>query len=234
MHLMTLLCLELAIFSSLALAERHTHFENSPLAEIVAAATEYNPVAIIELGLRREKSSMALLRQIAQEPDIPEPAAKRSASYKDRLVSRKLEGHNKSHHEARIALARMGDEKYFKDFIGGLSSPDPSKRAEAIWDLTDIGDKRAVKFLIPLLDDDGTPPASGEVLRPPIRFFVEDALEKILPDVRNKFVKDSQGRGTTINTPGNNGRTRITPRMKTYDKGTLDATKTAASAHAAY
>jgi len=59
--------------------------------------------------------------------------------------------------EAKIALARMSVKPYFDDFISDLSSPDKVRRYGSIRALGEIKDKRAVKHLVAILDDDSNP-----------------------------------------------------------------------------
>lgn len=55
--------------------------------------------------------------------------------------------------EARIGLARLGDDRYLQEFISGLSSPDRNRRIACVKALGEIQDLRAVRHLMPLLDE---------------------------------------------------------------------------------
>jgi len=56
---------------------------------------------------------------------------------------------------AKAAAARQGDQKYFDEFIVGLSSANGRYRRDCIRALGYIGDQSALKYIIPIIDDCG-------------------------------------------------------------------------------
>jgi HEAT repeat protein len=196
-HLPAILCLALA-FPALAMSpdEAKQHSSN----DLISAAKRHDPAAIRELGRRREQSSLRLLREIAIEPDVvvSDDQVRKQKTWASKSAARDKWMQdtfaNQSHLFAKIALARMGDDKYFDEFIVGISSTNPEWRRQCIVTLGEIQDKRAVKFLIPLLDDQSAPPGPRGEISTPYNFAATAALQTILPDVdhefRNKYGRD--------------------------------------------
>lgn len=191
----------LPMLTSFASAERHTRYEKSSAQDVIeAAGGNYHVLdAIIELGNRRERSSIDLLKKIAEEPSavVPTQQNGRVLSRFDQNEALFAERENIAHHEAKIALAKMRINPYFNDFVSGLSSTDTNRRSNCIVDLGEIGDKSTVKFLIPLLD---SPIPVGHsrgraVERMPDSLLAAGALSQILPAVSLQFIKNSTSKG---------------------------------------
>lgn len=122
--------------------------------ELIARAANSDNGAIFELGRRREKSAMALLRKISKGSEATTAA--------------------------RVALAKMGDAESLNYFIVGLSSSNGQVKAESIYILGEIGDRKAVKHLAPFLLEGCFPTPHRGV---PFPMAASMALQKILPDV---------------------------------------------------
>jgi HEAT repeat protein len=182
---------------SSANAATHTRYEGKDTKEVIKAAENYDPGAIEELGVRQERSSLDLLTRVAGESDVVEPPAKVRPSWAETKAAMKAQRRNESHVSARIALAKMGEKRYLNDIIAGLSSPNPDRRAKCIGYLGRIGDKGAVKSLIPILDDNNSPPKKrhGHVRNPTFAMMAADSLRLILPDAEKQFLADSNGNG---------------------------------------
>ena len=143
------------------------------IQELLEGARRRDPKAIQSLGQIREEKARFLLREIADEPDIPTNMGNGTEA----------ERTNSAHRYAKVALARMGEKKHLDYFISGLSSENSARRKSFIKHLGEIQDKRAVKHLIPILDDAGSAGAA------------EWALTAILPAIASGFIEKRGGKG---------------------------------------
>jgi len=85
---------------------------------------------------------------------------------------------------AKKAAARLGEKKYFDYFVAGLSSKDDEYRLDCIETLKYIGDRAAIKHLIPLLEDSRIPVGKeGRILdgSPPFSGYAALALAEFIP-----------------------------------------------------
>ncbi len=130
--------------------------------ELVSEARKYNYTAIDERARRKDTAAIVDLRQIADEPDEifesskTAPGMGRENAHQTRQRGRVVFAKNRAHEIAKVALARMGQQQYFNEFIRGLSSPDESWKLKCIRYLGEIGDKRAIPSLITLMDEPPT------------------------------------------------------------------------------
>lgn len=86
---------------------------------------------------------------------------------------------------AKKAAARLGEKKYFDYFVVGLSSKDDEFRIDCIETLEYIGDRAAIKHLIPILEDSRVPVGKeGRILYapPPFSGYAALALAKFIPE----------------------------------------------------
>jgi HEAT repeat protein len=149
-------------------------YENAPRDQVIREAENLRWAAISELGLRRDKEAIPLLRKIADNPENTEPTRFR----------------------AQLSLAQLDQLQEFQNFTMGLSSTNPDEKMNAIRILGDIGTNRAVRELVKVLDDPGAPPRrKGHVQRPSYAMSAVDSLTKALPSVWAQFLKESNGKG---------------------------------------
>lgn len=125
---------------------------------------------IRDLGQRNDPRILPLLLRVAEKYE-----------YQSRLALRKHDGGvsekaNESffrgievpvEEEAKKAAARQGAKRYFDYFVAGLSSKDGSHKMDCIKVLKFIGDRAAIKYLIPIVDDHGVPYVAEGRQKPP-------------------------------------------------------------------
>ena len=152
-------------------------FAELSLDELHNRAKERQPGALMELALRKDRTAIPLLRELARA----KPSKEEIAAARNRKAL--FWGYQKTRTRAKIALARMNDEPSFQEFIVGLSTTNGEWKADCIEALGYIGDSRAVKHLGPLLFDD-TGPDLGSIHEISLSFGNQAgrALSKILPD----------------------------------------------------
>jgi len=178
-------CLITLFGSNVYSAPNNLHYadrlKSLSIADLLTLAKKHDPFAVSELGIRKEKSALSVLENIVNESDAPTPAIKdkQHLSPAEKRALARAWSINTSHKEARIALARLGEEKYLSIYIVGLSTTNGAWRAECIDALGEIGDRRTAKYLIPILDDYSAPPDSTD---PPYSLIAQGALSDILPD----------------------------------------------------
>ena len=89
---------------------------------------------------------------------------------------------------AKVALARMGDQRQLDDFIVGLSSSNLAWAEDCVDYLGEIGDTRAVKHLAPFLyRHDYVPNPGGFPI--PLSMRAALSLALILPNVEAEYEK---------------------------------------------
>jgi HEAT repeat protein len=172
------------------------HAKALTVSELKEKAKAYDPGAIRELARRKESSARDLLKKIAEEPDLKED---KTARYRTPKEMKEL-GHvnlvNGSHEEAKVALAALGDQKYFDALVSGLKSEDGHRRAKCIGWLGKTGSKKAVKHLIALLDDKKPAWVNKKGIgSASFSYHASLALRDLLPDVFDGFVKKHGGKG---------------------------------------
>lgn len=190
-----------------AMAQRIARYDTAEAKDLIKAAGKYDANAVTELGRRRERSAIELLKRIAEEADVPEPPAQAYLPVDKMLEAHRLEFRNLSHLDAKIALARMGEGNYFDEFVVGLSSSNVDWREKCIKYLGEIGDKRAVQYIIPLLDDPATGPRPpvphfstphhhiDRVFPLPVALVAQDYLVRQLPDVAAQLDQEYHAKG---------------------------------------
>lgn len=202
-----------ALFTNEAVAHKLS------IDQLEKRAAIFDSGAIKELGIRKERSAVALLEKIADEPDLARlpPPPPGHIDIKTQDAAADIHYRNLSHKAARIALARIGVEKYFEEFIIGLSSSNGLWRSQCISDLGEIGDKKAVKYLIPILDDN-TAPTNLPVRRHPSLYSTVaiDSLVRILPEIEKQF---------QVNHPNRHGTDAEWKRWWEQNKDTFDETR---------
>jgi HEAT repeat protein len=178
----------IAIFSMNAISADDTPYEKQSSSELISQVARHNSYAIMELGRRRERSAAPVLRSIASEHDVDYlPHPKKQSQIAEWRMDSLVKYHiNVSHREARISLARLGEKQYLDEFIVGLSSSNLDWRANCIEILGRIGDKRAVPYLIPILDDNRMQHAGQSIS---YANAAVGSLIDILPDVEKKLAQ---------------------------------------------
>jgi HEAT repeat protein len=89
----------------------------------------------------------------------------------------------------------MGVDKYFDEYVIGLSSSNGAWRVKCIRYLGEIGDKRAVKYLIPILGDDRPAKIVHGRRSGLYSLAAAEALRDILPDVFEQFAQKHSRHG---------------------------------------
>lgn len=156
-----------------------------------------DPDAIRELGYRDIKNSKAILEQIASQAEPPQQEIDRRANGNKRRAAKIREmlepKYRNASLAAKMALGKRGDRNALKHFISCLSIASGFDREICIQALGYVGDKRAVKYLVPVLSEEGgPPPPSAHVLTEPYAVTAADALGSILPDVATQIQVDSE------------------------------------------
>ncbi len=164
--------------------------------ELDSGVRSMNRFAILEAGRRRRKQVIPDLDRLAASEDTEECKRKIIRSdpvmYEQRLEYVRCPQHKAARLAAKKALARMGDIKYLKEFISDLSSKDGWKRIDAIRALGYVGDKRAAKYLAPILDETGGPPKySKHEPAPSYAYTAEQAFDELFPEVLEQFRKEN-------------------------------------------
>lgn len=93
-----------------------------------------DPKKVLELGDKKDRSSIAYLRKIRARKD----KHKNSAAY-----------------NAQMALAKLGEAREMEEIVVESKASDPEKQAEAIEKLAYIANQTAVLTLVSMLDDPG-------------------------------------------------------------------------------
>lgn len=150
------------------------------------------PESVLELGERRDSR---ILSQVTK-------AAK---SYKNRIVrisqERRvttidpwlLQMDEQVRSAAKRVAARLGDKSFFDEFVVGLTSADGKKKKDSIEALAYIGDRAAIRHLIPLIKDMGSPEEKTAGYEPPsYAYYALVSLRRLLPaDSMPIALKDS-------------------------------------------
>lgn len=142
---------------------------------------------VLELGLRSDPRILPALLKVAARYES-----------QSRLRLRKIDGGRSEkandsdfreieipiEESARKAAARLGSKKYFDYLASGLSSSDDEYRLECIGALAYVGDRAAIKVLMPIVDDDRIPVAKGDriLYRPaPFSGSAMNVIAKLIP-----------------------------------------------------
>jgi len=186
----------LVLIGNLYSADVERPFRSMKSADLLVKSRQHSVKAIRELGMRKDKSAIGVLKNLASEPDVEIQISTGYIRSTERREIRKKEMRRSSRMEARIALARIGETGYLEEFIIGLSSSNLNWKSECIRRLAEIGDKRAVAHLIPILDDDSAPPSEAFGHDKMVfSFQAALGLKVLLPDVHAGFVVKHNGRG---------------------------------------
>lgn len=171
-----------------------------PATEIKRLASKRDASATYLIGIRNDRTAIPVLRQLAASPVPPET--------ENHLVDR----YRKSSLAAKAALTRMGAHDYFDEFVIELSTSNPTWKQEVIEALGYTGDKRAIKYLGRLLEDDTAVPigghglvqyhyqvaaeALGEILQPPFMDIVknEPAMPRTFSKEWKQWWKDNKAK----------------------------------------
>jgi HEAT repeat protein len=122
----------------------------------LAAAADPSPEAILRLGVARDTESIPILEPLAEERPDSDQAG----------------------HAARLALARLGETRYEKELLKGLSKrKPPAQRLRSLRALGYVADRAAIKKIAPLLKE------KGEVAN-----TAAEALGDILPVVQTRLL----------------------------------------------
>jgi len=125
------------------------------LLKAVAANREGAGV-VDELGRRKDPRILPLLRQAAEgtlQFHNPPPTVYAKEHGSDGGMHYLTIG-NGIRLAAKKAAARQGDKKYFEEFVVGLSSDDFAYKDYCINAMLYIGDRAAIRSLMPVLDDE--------------------------------------------------------------------------------
>ena len=149
-----------------------------PLEELRRAAHNRETHAILALGAKKDRGSLAWLQAMAATPFPPREELAKTI-YKDVLI----EEYHDANIAARMALARMGVDGYLDDFIVGLSTSSVDWRVDCFRALGFAGDLRVVKFLGPFLYDDKMPKRPHASVIQSNAVNAIEALQELLPEV---------------------------------------------------
>lgn len=147
---------------------------------------------VLELGERQDSRILPLVTKAAK-------------SYKNRIVRISQERHvttidpwllqmdEQVRSSAKRVAARLGDKTFFEEFVSGLSSTDGKKKKDSIEALAYVGDRAAIRHLIPLTKDMGTPEEKTAGYEPPsYAYYALISLRRLLPgDSMPQALKDS-------------------------------------------
>jgi len=166
---------------------------NLPIERLRRGAERRNVRAILILGLRNDQESIPLFRRLVIETSPKEPFDPNNFPGFGRGTKKEeiYRQYGYASTAAKMALTRLGADDYITEFEVGLSTTNGPWRARCIQALGYIGDKRAVKYLVPLLSDD-TAPSRDEFGRGYMSYSFEasEALRHILPDEWQKMIED--------------------------------------------
>lgn len=155
--------------------------------EVIAERVEqHDPDAIRELGYRDLKGWREKLARLASEHEPPQAEIDKHSKGNKRRTARIREylvpKYKNASLAAKMALAKRGDRDALRHFIMCLSTASDFEREACIQALGYIGDKRAVKHLIPILSEKGGPKAaSSHILTEEFSETAAGSLERILP-----------------------------------------------------
>ena len=138
--------------------------EKEPIAVIRKQATQENQDAILTLGIINDRPSVPFLEHLAETPVLTDQEL--INKYPNRQKSRNLGTLKENSRRirqsasvaAKMALTRMGARSYFDEFVVGLTTSSYEWKTTCIYALGYSGDKRALKFLGPMLTDKSDPP----------------------------------------------------------------------------
>jgi len=149
-------------------------YQSMNMRALHASAALYDSQAILALGMWNDPASLPLLRQLAQNRNLTGTEI-RALSETSGLLPKGNSDYLRhmavnrqyAYFAARAVLTKMGVADYFNDFIVAISTAEPYLKLEIITDLGYIDDKRAIKYIGPmLLDNHGIrrPGASARTL----------------------------------------------------------------------
>jgi hypothetical protein len=179
-------------------ADSDEEYEHISVAVLIRGAKDYDYEAIRELGRRKVAAAIPVLRKVARADIPPEPQAlktggqDRKEAYEHQRSIDHIENIRRSQIYAKVSLAQLGDEAALDEFIVGLSSTSLPWRAKCIAFLATIHERKTVRYLIPLLDDNRMPyPPGRDMSSDSIAGCAERALDQILPEVTEDFKKST-------------------------------------------
>ena len=141
----------------------------APLSQLRLRAAGRDRDAILALGYKNDREAVPLLKKLATS-DKP--------------------------YTARAALTRMRAADHMNDFVVGLSTTNRVWKINCILFLGYIHDKRAIKHLVPLLDDNsGFENDSGDNITMPVSAHAALAMSDSLEDEVKKIRKADPSRG---------------------------------------
>lgn len=175
------------------------------------AEREYTD-AIFALGYRNDAASIPLLRHLAETP-IPSQDEIDKIAHRPKRPQNPSEGYRRAEKAnndatnkividrrrssslaAKMALTRMGVQSYFDEFAMGSSTTSYAWKTTCIEALGYMNDKRAVKYLGPLLYQDSPPVAPAgwddDVSLIPYNVSAGIALGNLLPDEEDAELKN--------------------------------------------
>ena len=186
--------------------------DNRSIEELRKRANNEQTDAIFALGFRNDAASIPLLKHLAETP-IPTQDEIDKLSQKPKKPKNPSKGYlraektrddtstkiandrrKRSSLAAKMALTRMGQGSYFDEFVAGLSTTSYEWKTTCIEALGYMNDKRAVKFLGPLLYQDSRiqPPPDwpDDVSLRPYNVTAAVALSNLLPEEEDAEFKD--------------------------------------------
>lgn len=163
-------------------------------SELTEKIDRHDADAIRELGYRKSHPRVSKLKEIAEQDQPPQDAIQKFSHGKPALEKKYRHIFTRNYavasQAAKMALAKLGDEVAFNEFVVGLSTSNPDYRSDCILALGYIGNKSAVKDLGPILLEKGGPPVRSKDDWPtPYSTLAEMSLGNILPNVLSDIQK---------------------------------------------
>lgn len=176
-------------------------YESLTSTDVVQRAIAHDRDAITELGHRSPELAIPILQQIIAQPIPSEQEALTilhisSVTASAHKATRKLIfSAERAIYDAKVSLARLGDQKTRDEFIVCLSSSSKILRLDCMSAIGEARDQRAVKSLMLILDETDIYDADPKLQAPPPlmataknqRELAAYTLSEILPEVYNSF-----------------------------------------------
>jgi HEAT repeat protein len=190
----------LAILAATATLSAQTDPDQSALERL-----RRYPSAILARGEQNDAASIPLMEQIVAAPVPTEAEIQHQGSRRRKDV---IEEYREAGIAAKMALTKMKVHDYFDEFVVGLSTSDADWKSHCADALGYIGDRRAVRHLIPLLDDVKMvrlPPrqrrGKGSEVNVGASVSAAQALEKLLPQEAAKLLEAYPAKDTSAPRP---------------------------------
>jgi hypothetical protein len=190
----------LAIMTMTATLSAQTNQDQSALERL-----RRYPSAILARGKQNDAASIPLMEQIVATPVPTEAEIQLQDSRRRKDV---IDEYKEASIAAKMSLTKMKVHDYFDEFVVGLSTSDADWKSRCADALGYIGDRRAVKHLIPLLDDIKMvrlPPhqrrGKGSEVNVGASVSAAQALEKLLPQEAAKILQDHPAKDTSAHRP---------------------------------